>query len=105
LIISITAIGEADEEEIVYRNGANKPTYLLLPVILQLIWDCKLERKTSFQVNPNSQPDLDAYTYLIERQLRPEARKDVRTLLPLEIKPTSMIDISDGLSSEIHSFM
>jgi thiamine-monophosphate kinase len=59
-------------------------------------------RKTSFQVNPNSQPDLDAYTYLIERQLRPEARKDVRTLLhALEIKPTSMIDISDGLSSEI----
>ena len=55
-----------------------------------------------FLVNPNSQPDLDAYTYLIERQLKPEARKDVRTLLhALEIKPTSMIDISDGLSSEI----
>jgi thiamine-monophosphate kinase len=60
-----------------------------------------LERKASF-VNPNSQPDLDAYTYLIERQLKPEARKDVRTLLhALEIKPTAMIDISDGLSSEI----
>ena len=53
-------------------------------------------------MNPNSQPDLDAYTYLIERQLKPEARKDVRTLLyALEIKPTSMIDVSDGLSSEI----
>jgi thiamine-monophosphate kinase len=63
-----------------------------------------LKRETSFQVNPNSQPDLDAYTYLIERQLKPEAR--VRTLLhALEIKPTSMIDISDGLSSEIHAFM
>jgi thiamine-monophosphate kinase len=59
-----------------------------------------LERETSFQVN-NSQPDLDAYTYLIERQLKPEARKDVRTLHALEIKPTSMIDISDGLSSEL----
>jgi thiamine-monophosphate kinase len=61
-----------------------------------------LEReKQVFSVNPNSQPDLDAYTYLIERQLKP-ARKDVRTLLhALEIKPTSMIDISDGLSSEI----
>jgi thiamine-monophosphate kinase len=61
-----------------------------------------LEReKQVFQVNPNSQPDLDAYTYLIERQLK-EARKDVRTLLhALEIKPTAMIDISDGLSSEI----
>jgi thiamine-monophosphate kinase len=89
LIISITAIGEADEEEIVYETEPNKPTYLLLPVILvQLIWDYKFLRKTSFQVNPNSQPDLDAYTYLIE-QLRPEARKDVRTLLhALEIKPT-----------------
>jgi thiamine-monophosphate kinase len=49
-----------------------------------------LEReKQVFQVNPNSQPDLDAYTYLIERQLKPEARKDIRTLLhALEIKPT-----------------
>jgi thiamine-monophosphate kinase len=53
-----------------------------------------LKRKTSFQVNPNSQPDLDAYTYLIERQLKPEARKDVHLLHALEIKPTSMIDIS-----------
>jgi thiamine-monophosphate kinase len=62
-----------------------------------------LEReKQVFLVNPNSQPDLDAYTYLIERQLKPEARTDVRTLLhALEIKPTSMIDVSDGLSSEI----
>ena len=55
-----------------------------------------------FLVNPNSQPDLEQYSYLVERQLRPEARTDVRTLLhALEIKPTSMIDISDGLSSEI----
>lgn len=62
-----------------------------------------LEReKQVFQVNPNAQPDLEAYTYLIERQLKPEARKDMVTLLrELEVKPTSMIDISDGLSSEI----
>jgi thiamine-monophosphate kinase len=105
LIISITAIGEADEEEIVYRNGAKETDLLIVTgdigaayMGLQV-----LEReKQVFQVNPNSQPDLDAYTYLIERQLKPEARKDVRTLLhALEIKPTSMIDISDGLSSEI----
>ena len=105
LIISITAIGEANEEEIVYRNGA-KPTDLLVVsgdlgsayMGLQV-----LEReKQVFQVNPNNQPDLDAYSYLIERQLKPEARTDVRTLLfALEIKPTAMIDISDGLSSEI----
>ena len=105
LIISITAIGEADVEEIVYRNGAKQTDLLVVTgdigaayMGLQV-----LEReKQVFQVNPNSQPDLDGYTYLIERQLKPEARKDIRTLLhALEIKPTSMIDISDGLSSEI----
>ena len=105
LIISITAIGEADEDEIVYRNGARQTDLLVVSgdigsayMGLQV-----LEReKQVFLVNPNSQPDLDAYTYLIERQLKPEARKDVRTLLhALEIKPTAMIDISDGLSSEI----
>ena len=62
-----------------------------------------LEReKEVFKVNPNSQPDLDLYTYIIERQLKPEARKDIIKLLKdLDVKPTSMIDISDGLSSEI----
>src|SRR5690554_1279536 len=62
-----------------------------------------LEReKQVFLVNPNSQPDLEPYSYLVERQLKPEARKDISELLKdLEIKPTSMIDISDGLSSEI----
>lgn len=105
LIISITAIGEAESEEIVYRNGAKENDLLVVTgdigaayMGLQV-----LEReKQVFQVNPNSQPDLEAYTYLIERQLKPEARKDIRTLLhALELKPTSMIDISDGLSSEI----
>ena len=105
LIISITAIGEADEDEIIYRNGAKQTDLLVVTgdigsayMGLQV-----LEReKQVFQVNPNSQPDLDAYTYLIERQLKPEARTDIRTLLhALEIKPTAMIDISDGLSSEI----
>ena len=105
LIISITVLGEADAEELVYRNGAQANDLLVVTgdigaayMGLQV-----LEReKQVFQVNPNSQPDLDAYTYLIERQLKPEARKDVRTLLhALEVKPTSMIDISDGLSSEI----
>jgi thiamine-monophosphate kinase len=105
LIISITALGQADETDLVYRNGAKTGDLLVVSgdigaayMGLQV-----LEReKQVFQVNPNNQPDLDAYTYLIERQLKPEARTDVRTLLhALEIKPTSMIDISDGLSSEI----
>ncbi|HAJ82528.1 MAG TPA: thiamine-phosphate kinase, partial [Zunongwangia profunda] len=62
-----------------------------------------LEReKQVFKANPNAQPDLDQYTYLIERQLKPEARKDIPPLLKgLGVKPTSMIDISDGLSSEV----
>ena len=105
LLISVTAIGEADEEDIVYRNGA-KPNDLLVVsgdlggayLGLQV-----LEReKEVFKVNPNSQPDLDQYAYIIERQLKPEARKDIKKLLKdLKVKPTSMIDISDGLSSEI----
>ncbi len=105
LIISITAIGEVDTDEVVYRNTAQDTDLLVVTgdigaayMGLQV-----LEReKQVFLVNPNSQPDLDAYSYLIERQLKPEARKDVRLLLhALEVKPTSMIDISDGLSSEI----
>lgn len=105
LLISITAIGEVNKDDVVYRNGA-KPNDLLVVtgdlggayLGLQV-----LEReKEVFKVNPNSQPDLDMYTYIIERQLKPEARKDIIKLLKdLDVKPTSMIDISDGLSSEI----
>ena len=105
ILISVTAIGKANKDEVVYRNGA-KPTDLIVVtgdlgaayLGLQV-----LEReKQVFQVDPNNQPDLDAYTYLIERQLKPEARKDISGLLKeLEVKPTSMIDISDGVSSEL----
>lgn len=105
LLISITAVGVANKEDVVYRSGA-KPNDLLVVtgdlgaayMGLQI-----LEReKQVFKANPNSQPDLDPYTYLIERQLKPEARKDIAPLLKqLEVKPTSMIDISDGLSSEV----
>ena len=61
-----------------------------------------LEReKNVFEVNPNSQPDLSSYTYCIQRQLKPEARVDIiNHLEELKITPTSMIDISDGLSTE-----
>lgn len=105
MLISITAIGIADKKDVTYRNGA-KPGDLLVVsgdlgaayLGLQV-----LEReKQVFQVNPNSQPELDNYTYLIERQLKPEARRDIVKLLKeLQVKPTAMIDISDGLSSEI----
>ena len=105
LIISVTAIGEVDKDDIVYRDGAKSNDLLVVSgdigaayMGLQV-----LEReKEVFKVNPNNQPDLDAYTYIIERQLKPEARKDIVELLQkLKVKPTSMIDISDGLSSEV----
>ncbi|WP_350293459.1 thiamine-phosphate kinase [uncultured Croceitalea sp.] len=105
MLISVTAIGIADEEKLVYRSGAKENDLLVVTgdlggayLGLQI-----LEReKEVFKVNPQSQPDLEPYSYLIERQLKPEARKDIVEILEkLEVKPTSMIDISDGLSSEI----
>ena len=105
LIISVTAIGEIEKDKAVLRDGA-KPNDLLVVtgdlggayMGLQI-----LEReKEVFKVNPNNQPDLSMYTYIVERQLKPEARKDIVELLKeLDVRPTSMIDISDGLSSEI----
>lgn len=105
LIISVTAIGFSNIENLVYRSGA-KPNDLLVVtgdiggayMGLQV-----LERENEvFKVNPNNQPDLSMYTYIVERQLKPEARTDIVELLKkLEVKPTAMIDISDGLSSEI----
>ncbi|WP_417290562.1 thiamine-phosphate kinase [Corallibacter sp.] len=105
LLISVTAIGEINSDTEVYRNGA-KPNDLLVVtgdlggayMGLQV-----LEReKEVFKVNPNNQPDLEPYTYIVERQLKPEARQDIIKLLKdLDVKPTSMIDVSDGLSSEI----
>lgn len=105
LTISITAIGTAPAKKIVRRSGA-KPNDLLVVSgdlggafmglkVLQ-------REKEVFKVNPNNQPDLENYTYIIERQLKPEARKDIPVLLEqLGVLPTSMIDISDGLSSEL----
>ena len=105
LIISVTAIGEAEASDLVYRNGAQPNDLVVLTgdiggayMGLQI-----LEReKAVFQVNPNSQPDIEMYSYILERQLKPEARKDIPPLLKqLGVKPTAMIDVSDGLSSEI----
>ncbi len=105
LTISITAIGSAPKERIVYRNGANENDLICVSgdlgaayMGLQL-----LEReKRIFSESNAVQPDLSGYDYILGRQLKPEARKDIVTRLAKEeILPTSMIDISDGLSSEI----
>ena len=82
---------DSDESELVYRNGAKEGDLLVVTGDLGSAYMGLqvLEReKQVFQVNPNNQPDLDAYTYLIERQLKPEARTDVRELLEqLNVKP------------------
>jgi thiamine-monophosphate kinase len=105
LLISITALGEVNEEDITYRSGAKAQDLLVVSGDLggAFMGLQVLEReKEVFKVNPNSQPDLEPYTYIVERQLKPEARKDIVEILSiLNVKPTAMIDISDGLSSEI----
>lgn len=105
LLISVTAIGYAEEEKITYRNTAKENDLLVVTGDLGAAYlgFQVLERERQvFEVDPNNQPDLEAYSYLVERQLKPEARKDiVKILNDLEVVPTSMIDISDGLSSEI----
>src|SRR5471030_1555490 len=105
LVISVTSIGYADEKDIVYRDGANEGDLICVSgdlggayTGLQL-----LEReKLVYLENPNIQPDLEGKDYIVERQLKPEARKDIVELLKdNDILPTAMIDISDGLASEI----
>lgn len=105
LLISVTALGEVLEEDITYRSGAKTNDLLLVTGDLgaaYLGFQILEREKQVFQANPNNQPDLEQYSYLVERQLKPEARKDIPALLKeLEVSPTAMIDISDGLSSEI----
>ncbi|WP_046758965.1 thiamine-phosphate kinase [Kordia jejudonensis] len=105
LLLSVTAIGEVEEEKITYRSGAKDNDLLVVTGDIggAFLGLKVLQREKSvFEVNPNNQPDLDMYSYIIERQLKPEARKDISKLLhDLDVKPTAMIDISDGLSSEI----
>jgi len=105
LVISVTSIGYADRQDICYRNGAGEGDLLCVSgdlggayVGLQI-----LEReKQIFLENPNIQPDLEGKDYIIERQLKPEGRRDIVDLLSqMKIKPTAMIDVSDGLASEI----
>ena len=105
MCISITVFGEADENDIVYRNTAKENQLICVSgdlgaayMGLQL-----LEReKLVFQGNEQNQPDFAGNEYILERQLKPEARKDIIALLrEKNIHPTAMIDISDGLASEI----
>ena len=105
LAISITAIGDAPEGKVVYRNGAHETDLICVSgdlgaayMGLQL-----LEReKNVFMGESDAQPDFSGKEYLLERQLKPEARRDIiEALAEAGVTPTAMMDISDGLSSEL----
>jgi len=105
LTLSCTAIGEASDIELIYRSGASKTDLICVSgdlggayIGLQL-----LERESKlFEQERDFQPVLDGYDYVLERQLKPQARRDIIGLFTEQgIRPTSMIDISDGLSSEL----
>lgn len=105
LTISITCIGEAPKEKIVYRNGAKETDLLCVSgdlgaayMGLQLL---EREKLVLTGANQGEQPDFAGKEYILERQLKPEARRDIiERLAEAHIQPTAMMDISDGLSSE-----
>ncbi|MDZ4759077.1 MAG: thiamine-phosphate kinase [Bacteroidota bacterium] len=106
LMLSVTAIGTCRKDAVVYRSGAQEHDLICVTgdlgaayLGLQL-----LEReKKIFLENPGAQPDLEGFDYILERQLKPEARRDmIQFLHDKKLKPTAMMDISDGLSSELH---
>lgn len=107
LYLSITVIGEVDEKDVVFRRGANVGDYLCLSgdvggayAGLKVLLD---QREQLENMGESYEPDLEAFQYVIQRQLRPKARLDViEGLKKAGVRPTSMIDISDGLASEVH---
>ena len=106
LIISITAIGEAVKEDIVYRDTANKGDLICVSgdlgaayLGLQLL---EREKQLFLDAQGDFKPDLEEQKYCVGRQLKPDARKDIIEFLNEKgVKPTSMIDVSDGLSSDL----
>lgn len=105
LVISITAIGEVAPDKVVMRKGAKENELICCSGDLAAAYTglILLEReKKVFEVNPNEQPQLDEYSYLLERQLKPEPRVDIiQQLQANDILPTSMINITDGLASSL----
>ncbi len=105
LFISVTVIGHAVRDKVVYRSGS-KPNDLIC--VSGSLGDayCGLlvlqREKAAFKANPDLKPDLDSYEFVLQRQLKPEPRRDIAELLEkAAVMPTSMIDISDGLASEV----
>ncbi len=105
MVLTVTAIGEVDEDKIAYRSGAKLHDLICVSGDLGSAYSglLVLEReKVTYQANPNFQPDLDSYDYVLERYLKPEPRLDVvQMLVERGVVPTSMIDVSNGLASEL----
>ncbi|WP_258104441.1 thiamine-phosphate kinase [Marinoscillum sp. MHG1-6] len=105
LIISITAIGSAKKGEVAYRDGAQNKDIVCVTGDLGGAYaglQVLAREKQEYLANPDMQPQLDKYSYVVGRQLRPKARMDIiHEFRDLGIVPTSMIDISDGLASEL----
>lgn len=105
LMLSITVLGEANAKDIVKRSTAKAGDLIVVSGDLGAAYTglLLLEReKEVFAKDPSIQPDLDGYPYVLERQLRPEARVDmVKRFADMDLIPTAMIDISDGLASEV----
>ena len=105
LVISATIIGEVEKDKIVYRKGAEPNDLLCVSGDLggAYMGLLILEReKKAFEANPNIQPELSEHDYLLQRQLKPEARVDIVDILAKnDVFPTSMIDVSDGLASDV----
>ncbi|MDA1029162.1 MAG: thiamine-phosphate kinase [Bacteroidetes bacterium] len=107
LYISITVVGEVAEQDVVFRRGANVGDFLCVTgdvggayAGLKVLLD---QRQALKDMGDQYEPDLDAHQYVIQRQLRPHARLDmIEAFKKAGIKPTSMIDISDGIASEVH---
>ena len=105
LNISITAVGRANKDDLVYRDGAKEGDFVCVSGDLGSAYmglQILNREKQVYLENPDMQPQLDNHQYLVGRQLKPEARKDIVAYLKeFNIKPTAMIDVSDGLSSEL----
>ena len=105
LFLSLTVTGDANKEDVVYRSTAKENDLICVSGDLGAAYMglMLLEReKKVFEADPSMQPDLAGFDYILERQLKPEPRTDIIELLKtVGVKPTAMIDISDGLASEV----
>lgn len=104
LLISVTALGESEESQIARRSGAQPNDLICVTGDLGAAYlglQVLTREKQAFLADPEHRPDLEPYTYVVQRQLRPEARMDViHALAELGVVPTAMLDVSDGLASE-----